>query len=126
MNYSELDTIFNTGLWKQMFLEILMSLVMPYPFLYEKTYSEDANAFSVGLLFEWNDFLLCFMIFCRLPYLIRTILSNSKFADPRAQRVCGIYGCDANQEFAIKALMIESPKEVLAGSLVISLIMFSY
>jgi hypothetical protein len=74
----------------------------------------------------WNDFLLCFMIFCRLPYLIRSILSNSKFAEPRAQRVCGIYGCEANQEFAIKAIMKENPRDVLMSSLIISLIMFSY
>ena len=78
--FSEMDTIFNTGIWKMMTLEILMSLIMPYPHLYGKTYYESANSFSAGIPFEWNDFLLCFMLFARLPYLIRSILSASEFA----------------------------------------------
>ena len=82
--YSDLDNIFNTGLYVAMCIEIVMTLIMPYPFLYGYTYMENANDFSADKVFMWNDFLLCFMIFARVHTLARSILSLSSYAEPRA------------------------------------------
>lgn len=120
------DNIFNSGIWQYVALETFMSLVMNYPFLYGHTYQEDANNYSINKWFYSNDLLLCFMIFCRIHFLIRTILSISFYTDPRAQRVCTIYGCDANNSFALKALMKESSWKVLFISLMIGLMTSSY
>ena len=38
--YTDLDNLFNTGLFKFMIIEILLMLVMPYPSLYNHTYQE--------------------------------------------------------------------------------------
>lgn len=124
--YTELDTIFNTGLYKSMIVEMFFCLVMPYPFLYGYTYTENADPFSAGYIFYWNDWLLCFMIFFRLHFLVRSILSNSFYTDPRAQRVCAIYGCQADFKFALKAIMKDNPWMVLSISMVITLMAFSY
>jgi hypothetical protein len=124
--YTDLDTIFNTGIYKGMFFEILLMFVMPYPSLYNTQYTELANDRDPGVMFQWNDFLLCFCIFFRIHLLVTSILSLSVYTEPRSQRVCNIYGCDANFNFALKALMKESPKVVLGSALVTALLMFSY
>lgn len=49
--YTELDNIFNTGIFKWMVIEIITMLIMPYPFLQNEIYYEDANDFSAGIAF---------------------------------------------------------------------------
>jgi hypothetical protein len=73
-NLYELDNLINTGLWKHIVIEILLSLVMSYPSLYGSVYIETANDFSNGKEFVTNDLMLCFMIFCRLHFLCRAIV----------------------------------------------------
>jgi hypothetical protein len=70
-----LDNLFNTGLIKWLLLEILGCLIQPYPFLHNEVYYEDANDFSAGIAFQWNDFLLCLMIFFRMIYVFRVALN---------------------------------------------------
>lgn len=38
--YTELDNLFNTGIFKYMVVEMLLMLVMPYPSLYNSIYYE--------------------------------------------------------------------------------------
>lgn len=123
---SDMDNLWNTGMWKMCVLEMLLSLAMPYPSMYGDTYIETANDFSNGVTFYSNDILLCMMIFCRIHFILRSLLKISFFTDPRAQRVCTIYGCDANNSFAMKSLMINNSGIVLMYSMTISLLMFSY
>jgi hypothetical protein len=59
-------------------------LIMPYPFIHNQFYYEDANDFSAGVAFQWNDFLLAIMIFLRLIYIVRASLNMSFYVDPRA------------------------------------------
>jgi hypothetical protein len=107
-------------------LEILLMLVMPYPHLYGKVYFENANEKDQGIPFEWNDFLLCFCMFFRFIFLFRSLMSMSKYTEARAQRVCSIYGCEANSYFALKAMMRENSWNVLGVSILVSLLMMSY
>jgi hypothetical protein len=97
------DNVVNTGKYKPMIFEMLMNLVMSYPSLYSHFYQETADSASADIEFILNDLLLAFMIFIRIIYFVRWILSISVFSEPRAQRVCEVYGCDANNLFAIKS-----------------------
>ena len=101
-------------------------LVMPYPGIQGHTYKEESNDFVVGIEFQWNDFLLCFMILIRLVYVIRTTIDMSVYTDPRSQRVCQIFGAEANFRFALKAIMKEDSFLVLGVSMIITLVSFSY
>lgn len=74
----------------------------------------------------WNDFLLCFCIMFRVIFLFRTLMSMSKYTEARSQRVCTIYGCEANSYFALKAMMKENSWDVLGVSMLVSLLMMSY
>jgi Ion channel len=70
--------------------------------------------------------MLCAMIFARFHYLLETILQISFYTDPRAQRVCFIYGADATNMYAIKSIMVNESWIIVISSTFISLIMFSY
>lgn len=76
--------------------------------------------------FQINDLLISFMIFFRIYFYARSILSMSFYTDPRSQRVCSIYGADAGYNFALKALMKEKPWNVLGASLMMSIFVFGY
>lgn len=64
------DTMGNTGLWKNLVIEIVVNLIMPYPFLNDYVYYEDYNskilAKECHIEFRINSILLCFMTFIRL------------------------------------------------------------
>lgn len=123
---SEMDNLVNTGNIKSMMLEIILMLCMNYPFAYGVTYTESFNSLHEGQIFFLNDLLLCIMIGLRLKQLIKPILEISFYTDPRAQRVCSIYGCEANNSFAIKAMFKNDSPTVLGVSWVFSLICLAY
>ena len=128
MNMSDSDNLINTGLWQSLLWEMFTYLFMPYPFLTTLTYEEVGNSYTedAGAIFFVNDVLLCIGIFARIYLLTRTIMSVSWYTDPRAQRVCSIYGCDATNNFAIKCMMKVYSHRVLAISLVISVLIFAF
>jgi Ion channel len=49
--YTDLDNIFNTGIFKWMCLEILCMAMQPYPSVHNEVYYEEANNFSAGIAF---------------------------------------------------------------------------
>jgi hypothetical protein len=57
-----------------MLVEVVGTLVQPYPMLYDKTYYESANENSAGIPFQWNDFLLCYAMFFRVQFLFRSVV----------------------------------------------------
>lgn len=99
---------------------------MTYPSLMGSTYQEDANDFTHNLDFYTNDLLLCFMILLRTHFLVRAALQMSFYTNPRAQRVCGIYGVEAGNSFAIKCLMQESCWTLTISATMVCLIVFTY
>ena len=126
LHYSELDNVFNTGIIWWLVGEVIGVCIQPYPPLNNKVYYEQANDFSAGIAFQWNDWLLCFMIFFRLIYIIKVSLNLSLYTDPRSQRVCSIYGTDAGYAFAMKAIMKNSSWLILMTTMPVTLISFSY
>ena len=66
------------------------------------------------------------MIFFRLIYVVKTTINMSFYTDPRAQRVCAIYGAEANYSFAMKAIMKQDSWFVLGYSMLITLVSMSY
>ena len=74
MVFTKYDNVINTGLWKPLIFECLITLLMGYPSLYGETYMEKENDFTTDSVFITNDILLCIMIFARIHYLIRCVL----------------------------------------------------
>jgi uncharacterized membrane protein YidH (DUF202 family) len=62
------DTIRNTGQWKTIVVEVLVCLIMPYPFLNDYIYYESYQSKTETVIseFKFNAILLCIMTFIRL------------------------------------------------------------
>lgn len=81
------DNLINTGLWKMMTFEVLISIIMSYPSQYGMYYTEtdDNNYVSPPYQqFITNDLLLCIMIFCRIHHLVKILLMASQYTEPRS------------------------------------------
>ena len=102
--YTIYDTIYNTGIWKNMLVEIVVNILAPTPFFDGWKYTEKVEAFDTEVQYEVNDILL-FLSFARLYKLVEFILYQTEFMNPRAQRVCSLNGCEAGPMFALKSLM---------------------
>jgi hypothetical protein len=106
-NYHPKDTFITTGLWKGMLGEIALSLCMNYPSLYGNIYHEYGNSYSSypPVPFRLNDLLLCAMLFCRFHFFLRAVLCMTMLTGPRAQRMCEMFGIEADYRFVIQAMM---------------------
>lgn len=76
--------------------------------------------------FEYNDFLLCAMIFLRTYFFTRSLLRTTQFTDPRAQRVCNMYGAEATYKFALKALMKNNSEVLITIITLTTMLLFGY
>ncbi len=88
-----------------MLFEIALSLCMNYPSLYGNVYYEYGNPWSLNIPFVTNDLLLCGMLFCRFHFFVRAVLCMTMLTGPRAQRMCEMFGVDANYNFVVQAMM---------------------
>ena len=102
--YTIFDNLINTGLWRYIVLEVLINVIAPLPFFDGLLYTEYVDAYDVTIKYELNDILLFFM-FNRLYLVFKLSLYMTQFLQPRSQRVCALYGCEASTMFAIKSSM---------------------
>jgi hypothetical protein len=108
-----------------MLFEMIMGSIAPYPFLDKWRYVEYVVGYDVTIEYEVNDILLYFMFF-RIYLPCRFVFYLTEFMNPRTQRVCQIYSCEADSMFALKALMKQKPYSILLGALAITIVMFGY
>ena len=90
--YTKYDNFISTGLWKDLGVEILIAVIVPYPFLNGFIYYEEMADYDITLKHEINDILL-FFSFNRLYLILKFILYLTEFMNPRSQRVCSMNGC---------------------------------
>jgi len=123
--FTEFDTLITTNLWRSLALEIVVSVIAPYPFFDGLMYEEYVEAYDIYIEYEINDLLL-FAMFLRIYLGFRFIFYLSEFLNPRTQRVCSINGCESDTFFALKGLMQQIPYTFLLGCLLISILIFGY
>ncbi len=64
---TQYDTLRNTGEWKVIVKEVLVCMIMPFPFLNNYIYKEFwTKNVTYIIAFKWNYILLSFMTFVRL------------------------------------------------------------
>ena len=76
---SPLDTIFNTGFYKTLLVEVVFNWITPLPFFVNIKVYEYYQDFNAKVEYELNDLLLCFSLFYRLYLLLRVTLTTTKF-----------------------------------------------
>ena len=102
-----------------------MMLLAPYPFLQGLVYTEVNLNWHVTITYEINQILLC-LSFVRFYILLRFTLIISMFMNPRSNRVCVMNGCEADHQFAIKAIMKQMPYTFIFVTLAITIFLFGY
>ena len=80
------DTLGNTGEWKNLALELILNVIMPYPFINDYVYYETYTHTGIDYLIEFrvNWILLCIMTYIRLYQVIRCFLLLTYWLEPRA------------------------------------------
>jgi hypothetical protein len=104
---------------KSLILEILIIMIVPYPF-YERyilmnythrqiVSTEDGNIITSYFL---SDFFLAFM-FLRLFFLARSIFNYSIFTDPYSKKLCRSYGFTSGVRFTFKCYFEVHPEKTV-------------
>jgi hypothetical protein len=71
--YTKYDGFVNTGLWKEIVIELLVNVVAPMPMFNGMKYTEYNVAFDATIQYEVNDILL-FFAFMRLYLTLKFLL----------------------------------------------------
>lgn len=106
--FSNFETLWSTGNWKNLAIEMALLLVSPYRFLTGLRYVEFVEAFDVTIEYEINEVLLAFS-FVRIYLIMKMYIYFTELINPRSQRVCQMNGCEANVMFAIKSIIMGQP-----------------
>ena len=122
---TEYDNLFSTGWWKMMVIEQFIALLAPYPFLQNIRYVEYNPNYFVTISYDLNQIMLC-LCFIRIYIHLRYTLIVSKFMNPRSSRVCVMNGCEADNTFAIKAIMKQRPYIFITFTLSMTIFLFGY
>ena len=73
----------STGWLTSFFIEVVLAIIAPYPFLDRFTFTEYNKAFDVYVTYTVND-ILQFLMFLRIYHLLRFVLVISRFMSPRS------------------------------------------
>lgn len=72
-----------------------------------------------------NDMLaLCLLIRCYI--ILRVVVANTKFASPRASRLCRIHLCEPNFMYSVKCILKEYPLRALLTMFMMLLFIFGH
>jgi len=114
-------------------MEIMLMLVAPYPYIDHLTiketylfYNDDGERYYVAINTKINDVLLFCSMIARLYLIVRFLLSTTPYKNVRSQRLCQIYGVEANYMYSIKAVMKDSPYSFLFLSLLVPMLIGGY
>lgn len=125
-------TLFTTKKVLWVFLECLVILLQPYPFL-EGIYFETQNSYlKRNFMYPINDFLAIlslirtYIIFRGLILLTPYMNNRCSFPLIIANRLCKMYGCQANFSFSLKCLFKDNPLLLILILFTTSSLIFSY
>lgn len=109
----------------QLVLEVLAALPHPSTFFSGKTYSFANGNYGMDLVYSIND-LLSVLMLVKIFIVIRSIVSLSAFATPRALRICHYSGIDHDFFFIFKCLQKQHPLRCTTVIFALSLLIFGY
>mmetsp|Transcript_32425 Transcript_32425/g.28711 ORF Transcript_32425/g.28711 Transcript_32425/m.28711 type:complete len:309 (+) Transcript_32425:534-1460(+) len=106
-----------------MLAEALGSLVAPQYFFLGLEYKETYG--DVGITYELNQILCCF-VWVKCYVTVRTMLTLTKWLNPRSQRVCKMNGCYPDLMFAVRSSFKQSPNLTLISTIFVSGVICAY
>lgn len=114
------DNLVNTGWWKLITIEIIISVFTPYPFLKDIEYEEWNSDYNVHAVYQVNHLFLA-IAFIRFYLPIRLSLTVSNYLTSRAHRLGVLNGCEVSYFFATKCMMKDRPLTAQCTSMIASI-----
>lgn len=118
------DTLLSSDRLQSILLECFVILVHPYPFVIGKGVYVYNTQIQSDVYYSVNDFLQWFAMIRILKAGIR-LINLTLWKSSSAQRICFMYGCEANTMFGVKSMMKQHPISFLFGNLLAGALYFS-
>ena len=109
------ETLWTTGMFKTMILELILTTIGPQIFLKDVTYTEYVYPYDVTITYPINS-ILCSFVWIKLYVIIRSTLLSNKWTTPRAQRVWLLNGWYADTTFSFRSNFKEKANTILIAS----------
>lgn len=121
-----LDDMANSGLWKNMVIEMLANLVLPLPFLYNVKYYDLYNGELYKIKTYSNTLLIILSLLIRTYHVVRVFLESSMYMSSRAHRVNLSVGNQVTYSYAFKCIFKENSLKFCGFYTIMSLSIFGY
>lgn len=105
---------------------MLLNIIAPYPGLQDVYLNEVYPDRKVTVRLYSNNILLFLAMHIRTYLILRFLLNFTAYTSPRSQRLCMVYGKEADLNYAIKCVMKNKPYHFLALSLIVPMVIGGY
>lgn len=119
------ESLFSTGRYKTLLVNILISIIHPNPIFEGKIFSLYNDQTSHSISRSINS-ILTIISFFRFYFVFRSFLYISTFMDPESKKMCRMYNFESDIVFSLKSIIKNSPLKIYFFSLIISVFIFSY
>jgi len=114
--------LYSSGRWRLILKDWVVMMMQPYPFFLSKKFFCFNKVVQGEIYYYFNDIMGLLAVF-RLSYFLSSALITTKWKSCSADRVCQMYGCEANTLFAVRSMMKSNPflfnSVVMIGSILI-------
>lgn len=117
-------SIFNSGRYKMLMLNLLVLGIQPYPFLVGKRFYYYTAIVDDYIYYHWNDLLNLLSTF-RIMFAVGKLFYLSGWLSNSSSRVCDMYGCKSSILFAVKCLMKTNPMTLTTSLLLFTMFFFA-
>ena len=118
------ETFYSSGRIWWIMLDCIIILIHPYPFIVGTGGHLYNSILDRYIFYHYNDFLQM-LAMIRLVKTGIKIINLTEWRSNSAQRICMMYGCEADTMFGVKAMMKEHPISFLISNLFAGAIIFA-
>lgn len=117
------ENLITSGRIKWILVDWFIILLHPYPFLIHSGYSMYNSILQADIYYNINEFLqICAMV--RIVKAGIKLINLTVWRSNSSQRICIMYGCEADSMFGVKAMMKHRPISFLFSNLIAGAIFF--
>jgi hypothetical protein len=124
MKISVYDGLISTGRIWPLGLEIILTLLHPYPWLVGEGVVVPNPIIGLDIYYNTNDFLNMLSLI-RIIWIFPKMINFTVWRSNSAQRICMMYGCQADMMFGVKSIMKMYPISFLFVVLICGALYFA-
>ena len=121
---SSYDGLVSTGRLWPLALEVVLTLLHPYPWLVGSSTAVPNPIIGLDLLYNLNDFFNMLSL-VRIIWIFPKVVNFTVWRSNSSQRICLMYGCEADVMFGVKAIMKSHPISFLFVVLICGALYFA-